>query len=496
MDYDLQHAFANRLNHTMLPMEVVKYKHGKVLVEYKWGTVAGLSRSFSVRMDIAQAILGIKPSPVDQIIGAGLVFCFSFQFSCPVEPKTWARLAAAAILQVVEVIIRGLEQAFASLGWTVPGYVAVALGPTWPDRGSESLRNRPGSVSAGKGDLPTRRASPKVSGNMTASVLATRPLGAHGPAVFPLALGCMGMSGMYGPSDETESLATLHEALDNGISLIDTGDFYGTGHNELLIGKALRGRRDKAILSVKFGALRTPAGGWTGVDARPAAVKNFLAYSLTRLGVDYVDIYRPARLDPNVPVEETAGAIGEMVKAGYVRYLGLSEMGADTVRRAHSTHPVTDLQIEYSIVSRGPEEKIFPVLAKLGIGVTAYGVLSRGLLSGSLPAGPSDFRAYLPRFSSGNREQNDRLAAVLREMAESKGATASQLAIAWVLSKGEQIVPVIGARTRKQLAEALGALQLRLADDEIARLEAAFPLSAIAGTRYDQHQMRILDSER
>ena len=323
-----------------------------------------------------------------------------------------------------------------------------------------------------------------------------RRLGASGPAVFPLALGCMGMSGMYGPSDDGESVATIHAALDRGVTLFDTGDFYGMGHNEMLLGRALKGRRDQALVSVKFGALRGPDGSWIGVDARPVAVKNFLAHTLTRLGVDHVDVYRPARLDPNVPVEETVGAIADLVKAGYVRAVGLSEVGAETVRRAHAVHAVSDLQIEYSLLSRGPEERIFPALTELGVGVTAYGVLSRGLLSGSKPQGKSDFRAYLPRFTGENRERNERLVAALAAVAKEKGITPSQLAIAWALAKGRHVVPVVGARTRAQLADSLGALDVVLTSEDVARLEAAVPASAVAGTRYDAHQMRILDSEK
>jgi aryl-alcohol dehydrogenase-like predicted oxidoreductase len=323
-----------------------------------------------------------------------------------------------------------------------------------------------------------------------------RQLGSNGPAVFPIALGCMGMSGMYGPADEQESMATIHAALDAGVNLIDTGDFYGSGHNEMLIGRALRGRRDAALLSVKFGALRTPDHKWGGVDTRPVAIRNFLTYTLTRLGVDHIDIYRPSRLDPAVPIEDTIGTIAEMVKAGYVRAIGLSEVGPDTIRRAHAVHPIVDLQIEYSLISRTPEAQIFPLLQQLGIGVTAYGVLSRGLLSGSKPTAPTDFRAHLPRFKSENRDQNDRLVSVLRELANERGLQQSQLAIAWVLAKGRNIVPVIGARTRAQLAESLAALSARLAPADLARLEDAIAPSAVAGTRYDEHQMRMLDSEK
>lgn len=306
----------------------------------------------------------------------------------------------------------------------------------------------------------------------------------------------MGMSGMYGPSDERESIATIHAALDAGINLLDTGDYYGVGHNELLIGRALRDRRDKALISVKFGALRAPDGSWLGMDARPAAVRNFLSYTLTRLGVDHVDIYRPGRFDPAVPIEDTVGAIADLVKAGYVRAIGLSEAGVDTIRRAHAVHPISDLQIEYSLISRGPENTIFPVLAELGVGVTAYGVLSRGLLSGSRPTAPTDLRARLPRFTGQNRERNERLVEALQKLASEKRVTASHLAIAWVLAKGPTIVPLIGARTRAQLTESLAALDLTLSREDITRIEETVPASAVAGTRYDEHQMRILDSER
>lgn len=306
----------------------------------------------------------------------------------------------------------------------------------------------------------------------------------------------MGMSDMYGPADEREGIATIHAALDHGVNLIDTGDFYGQGHNEMLVGRALRGRRHKVFLSVKFGALRGPDRSWLGFDARPAAVKNFLSYSLKRLGVDYLDIYRPARLDPSVPIEETIGAMADLVSSGYVRAIGLSEVGPETIRRASAVHPIVDLQIEYSLVSRGPEAKILPVLAELGIGVTAYGVLSRGLLSGSRVAAQGDLRARLPRFSRENRERNNLLVGALERLAGEKGLSPVQLAIAWVLAKGEHIVPVIGARTRGQLAESLKALQVRLAPAEVAQIEEAVPAAAVAGSRYDEHQMRALDSER
>ena len=333
------------------------------------------------------------------------------------------------------------------------------------------------------------------------STMNTRALGSTGPAVSALGLGAMGMSDLYGPADEGESIATIHAAIDAGVTLIDTGDFYGSGRNELLIARALRDRvRDEVILSVKFGALRDPAGGWSGVDTRPAAMKNFLAMTLNRLGTDHVDIYRPARLDPDVPIEETVGAIAEMVQAGYVRHIGLSEVGADTIRRAAAVHPIADLQIEYSLVSRGVEEEILPTVRELGIGVTAYGVLSRGLLSGhwspqrDLAAG--DFRSISPRFQGSNLEHNLALVERLREIAGERDATVAQVAIAWVASRGEDIVPLVGARRRDRLHEALGAGDLTLSDGDLERIESAVPAGAAAGSRYAAPMMAELDSER
>jgi aryl-alcohol dehydrogenase-like predicted oxidoreductase len=327
-----------------------------------------------------------------------------------------------------------------------------------------------------------------------------RPLGTKGPLVSVLGLGCMGMSGMYGPADRAESIATIHSALDAGITLLDTGDFYGMGHNEMLIGEALRGRkRESAVISVKFGALRDPAQGWLGYDARPAAVKNFLAYTLQRLGVQYIDVYRPARVDPNVPIEETVGAIAELVQAGYVRAIGLSEAGVETIRRAAATHPICDLQIEYSLISRGIEDAILPTCRSLGIDITAYGVLSRGLISGHWrkdAAGRGDFRAFSPRFQAENVERNLALVDALRRIADAKGISVAQLAIAWVMGQGEDIVPLIGSRRRDQLAEALGALDVLLAPDELAAIEAAVPKGSAAGERYVPAQMAHLDSER
>ena len=323
-----------------------------------------------------------------------------------------------------------------------------------------------------------------------------RKLGHTGPELFPIALGTMTMGGVYGDTDEAESIATIHAAVDAGLTLFDTGDFYGMGKSEMVLAAALRFQREQVLLSVKFGAQRGPDGAWLGYDARPAAVKTWLAYSLKRLGTDYVDIYRPARLDPAVPIEETIGAIADMVKAGYVRHIGLSEMGPETIRRAAAVHPIVDLQIEYSLISRGPEEKIFPLLKELGIGVTAYGVLSRGLLSGSKISGPGDNRARFPRFAGENLARNQQLAGKLAALAAARGITSAQLAIAWALAKGPSIVPVVGARNRRQLADSLAAVNVQLSPAELAELEAAISPQAVAGSRYNEEQMRVLDSEK
>jgi aryl-alcohol dehydrogenase-like predicted oxidoreductase len=328
----------------------------------------------------------------------------------------------------------------------------------------------------------------------------TRSLGNTGPSVSSIGLGCMGMSDLYGPADDAESIATIRAALDAGVTLLDTGDWYGMGHNELLLREALRGRpREQVVISVKFGLLRDPGGHVLGNDGRPAAVKTSLAYTLRRLGTGYVDIYRPARVDPAVPIEDTVGAIADMVKAGYVRHVGLSEVGGDTLRRAHAVHPISDLQIEYSLISRGIEAEILPACRELGIGVTAYGVLSRGLLSGhwsKARAASPDFRSHLPRFSGENLDRNLSLVEALRVVAEARGATVAQVAIGWVLSRGQDIVPLVGARRRDRLAEALRTLDLDLTPDDLAQIERAVPTGAAAGERYDAQAMTRLDSER
>jgi aryl-alcohol dehydrogenase-like predicted oxidoreductase len=329
--------------------------------------------------------------------------------------------------------------------------------------------------------------------------MQTTTLGRGGPEVSRVGLGLMGMSGIYGPADDEESKATIRAALDDGITLLDTGDFYGMGHNELLLRDALRGvDRSSVFIQVKFGGMRDPRGAFLGHDARPPAVKNFLAYSLTRLGTDYVDLYQPARLDPLVPIEETVGAIAELIQAGFVRYLGLSEMGAETIRRAAAAHPVAGLQIEYSLMSRGIEAKILPTVRELGIGITAYGIMSRGLLStGSARAiGDGDPRSRFPRFQGENLHRNLALLDALEQIADGRGVTTAQLAIAWVASRGSDIIPLIGTKRRDRLAEALGGLELELTPGELAAIEAAVPTDEVAGDRYDSHGMTSLDSEK
>ncbi|OEV09102.1 aldo/keto reductase [Streptomyces nanshensis] len=334
--------------------------------------------------------------------------------------------------------------------------------------------------------------------------MQTRTLGDNGLRTSALGLGCMGMSALYGETDRAESVATIHAALDAGVTLLDTGDFYGMGHNELLINEALRtapaAHREQALTSVKFGALRTVDGRFIGYDGRPEAVQNFAAYSLQRLGTDHIDVYRIARLDPAVPIEETVGAIADLVQAGHVRHIGLSEVGADTIRKAASVAPISDLQIEYSLLSRDIEEQILPVCRELGIGVTAYGVLSRGLISGNWSRerqlSQGDFRSMSPRFSGDNLDRNLALVEALRDVAESKGVTVAQTAVAWVLSRGEDIVPLVGARTRERLAESLSALDVTLDAHDLDAIERAVPAGSAAGDRYPAAQMAHLDSEK
>ena len=330
--------------------------------------------------------------------------------------------------------------------------------------------------------------------------MRTRKLGRDGPEVSAIGLGCMAMSGMYGPADRADALATVHAALDAGITLLDTGDFYGMGHNELLIAEALRGvPRDKVLLSVKFGAQRDPGGGWLGNDTRPAAVKSSLAYTLQRLGTDYVDIYRPARLDPQVPIEDTVGAVAECIEAGWVRHVGLSEVGPETLRRASAVHPICDLQIEYALTTRNIERAVLPACRELGIGVTAYGVFGRGLLTGGWrpgPQAPGDFRTHTPRFQGEAGERNLGVAGQIAELAAGFGLSSGQLVLGWALAQGDDIVPLVGARRPERVAEAVAALEAELDADQLAALEAAIPPDAIAGERYAPAQMAMLDSER
>jgi aryl-alcohol dehydrogenase-like predicted oxidoreductase len=329
--------------------------------------------------------------------------------------------------------------------------------------------------------------------------MISHQLGSSGPAVSALGLGCMGMSDLYGPADRSESLATLGAALEAGITLLDTGDFYGMGHNEMLIAEGLKARRrDNVVISVKFGAQRGPSGTWIGYDARPNAVKTAAAYSLKRLGTDAIDIYRPARLDPAVPIEDTIGAVADLVREGHVRHIGLSEVGAETIRRAHAVHPIADLQIEYSLISRGIEDGILQTCRELGIGITAYGVLSRGLISGQWSGadGAGDFRGHSPRFQGDNLDHNLKLVDALRTVAERRGASVAQIAIAWVMAQGNDIIPLIGARRRERLAESLGALRLQLTPADLAEIEKAAPKGSAKGSRYAEAQMAMLDSER
>jgi aryl-alcohol dehydrogenase-like predicted oxidoreductase len=323
-------------------------------------------------------------------------------------------------------------------------------------------------------------------------------LGRNGPEVSEMGLGCMGMSGGYGRADDSESIATIHAALEAGVTMLDTGDFYGMGHNEMLIRKALEGgRRERAFIAVKFGAMRGPDLKFLGDDGRPSSVKNFLAYTLRRLGTDWVDLYQPARLDPTVPIEETVGAIADMVKAGYVRHIGLSEVSARSIRRAHAVHPIAALQIEYSLVSRNIEREILPTIRELGIALVAYGVLSRGLLSDSAEASKDagEIRTRMPRFSAESFPRNLALVQALAAIAREKNASTAQLAFAWMRSRGEDVVPLVGARRRDQLREALGALDVTLTKADLARIAQAVPPEAVAGTRYLPAVLAHIDSE-
>ncbi|MCK6256241.1 aldo/keto reductase [Fictibacillus sp. KIGAM418] len=319
-----------------------------------------------------------------------------------------------------------------------------------------------------------------------------RAIGHNVPLVSEIGLGCMGMSWLYGNADRRESIATIHAALEEGITLFDTGDFYGDGHNELLLREAFQGiQRERAFISVKFdGKLHSQGKSHREGDNHPHTIKNFLEDTLMRLGVEYIDLYQPgtACLDPNVPIEETVGAIADMVKEGYVRCIGLSEVGVETIRRAHAVYPISWLQMEYSLFNRSVESNILPTLRELGISLSAYGVLSRGLLSGTWSKDRmldlDDKRNNGPRFANENIEKNLALVEALREIAEEKQVTAAQLAIAWVLSRGEDVIPLIGARKRSQLQDSLGAVDLNLSSNDLLRIEGAVPPELVAGEYY------------
>ena len=314
----------------------------------------------------------------------------------------------------------------------------------------------------------------------------TRILGRNGPSVSAIGLGCMAMSEFYGVPDRDAALATIAAALDAGITLFDTGDFYGMGDNEMLLAEALHGKRDRAFIQLKTGAQRSPDGAFIGVDGRPAALKTALAYSLKRLRTDHVDLYMTG-LDPAVPIEETIGALGDLVDQGFVRYVGITNVDADTIRRAHATHKLTAVQAEFSLVSRDVEQDILHLCRELGIGITAYGVLSRGLLTGSTGSGEGDLRStYYPRFQGENLSHNEKLANALAQAAQSEGITAAQAAIGWVASQGDDIIPLIGARTVERLGEALNS-PLRLSNDALAAIRDAVPEDAVHGSRDMAH---------
>jgi aryl-alcohol dehydrogenase-like predicted oxidoreductase len=326
--------------------------------------------------------------------------------------------------------------------------------------------------------------------------MQTRRLGTNGPEVSAIGLGCMGMSDFYGPAEDARSIEVIHRALDLGINFFDTADMYGVGRNEQLVGRALRDRRDKAVIATKFGNVRVEDGSYLGIDGSPAYVRKACEASLRRLGVDVIDLYYQHRVDPKTPIEDTVGAMAELVREGKVRYLGLSEAAPDTIRRAHKVHPVTALQTEYSLWSRDAEEDLLPLCAELGITYVAYSPLGRGFLTGAIRSiddlAPDDWRRNNPRFQGENFQKNLQLVDAVQEMARARGCTPAQLALAWVLARPEGIIPIPGTRRIERLEENIGAVDVTLTREELDRLDAIAPVGVAAGTRYPEAAMQTV----